>query len=78
MRSVSAAADNPDANQKISYVNVLNKDIISIFLLMSIFNIIDKDRLRLRLRPAAVRKTHRFIVRGIAIWNHYVGQGPQE
>ena len=55
MRSVSAAADNPDANQKISYA----KD-ISIFLLMSIFNIIDKDRLR----PAAVRKTHRFIVRG--------------
>ena len=43
---------------------------------MSMFNMIDKDRLRLR--PASVKKTrqsdHSFLVRGIEIWNHYVGQ----
>ena len=44
--------------------------------IMSMFNMIDKDRLRLR--PASVKKTrqsdHSFLVRGIEIWNHYVGQ----
>ena len=43
---------------------------------MSMFNMIDKDRLRLR--PASVKKTrqsdHSFLVRGTEIWNHYVGQ----
>ena len=44
--------------------------------IMSMFNMIDKDRLRLR--PASVKKTrqsdHSFLVRGTEIWNHYVGQ----
>ena len=43
---------------------------------MSLFNMIDKDRLRLR--PPTVNKTqqndHSFIVRGTEIWNHFAGQ----
>ena len=39
------------------------------------FNMIDKDRLRLR--PPSVKKTrqsdHSFVVRATGIWNHFVG-----
>jgi len=42
----------------------------------SMFNMVDKDRLRLR--PPVIKKTrqsnHSFIVRGTDIWNHFVGQ----
>ena len=43
---------------------------------MSMFNMIDKDKLRLR--PLSVKRTrlsdHSFVVRGTKIWNHFVGQ----